>query len=94
MSIKDYGKIGVSGVIKGTVNLPEKMNKFILSKMDNDKSYNISIGHSNASVDGEKMKALIQKGHSRINAIHLMDIGCAMGVHTGPGSIAVAIQPA
>ncbi|SVD00533.1 uncharacterized protein METZ01_LOCUS353387, partial [marine metagenome] len=25
--------------------------------------------------------------------IHLMDIGCAMGVHTGPGSIAVAIQP-
>ena len=94
MSIKDYGKIGVSGVIKGTVNLPEKMNKFILSKMDNDKSYNISIGHSNVSADGEKMKALIQKGHSRINAIHLMDIGCAMGVHTGPGSIAVAIQPA
>ena len=37
---------------------------------------------------------LIQNGHNRINSIYLMDVGCALGVHAGPGSLAAAIQPA
>ena len=69
------------------------MSKFILGKMDSETSYNISIGHSNTLADGKKLKELIQKGHSNIASIYLMDIGCALGVHAGPGSLATAIQP-
>ena len=61
--------------------------------MDSEKSYNISIGHSDTLADGEKLKELIQKGHSRNNFIYLMDMGCALGVHAGPGSLIAAIQP-
>ena len=43
--------------------------------------------------DGEKLKASIKKGHSNINSMHLIDIGCALGIHAGPGSLATAIQP-
>ena len=39
------------------------------------------------------LKELIQKGHSRKNFIYLMDMGCALGVHAGPGSLITAIQP-
>ena len=85
--------MGAIGVIRGKSNLPEKMNKFILDKMDVNKSYNISIGHCNTLADGEKLMELIQKSHNKINSIHLMNIGCALGVHAGPGSLAVAIQP-
>ena len=85
--------MGLASVIRETANLPEKMSKFILGKMDTDKSYNISIGHSNILADGEKLKEMIQKGHHNLNSIYLMDIGCALGVHAGPGSLAVAIQP-
>ena len=85
--------MGASGVVRGTTNLPHKMSKFILDKMDANKSYNISIGHSNSLANGEKLMKLVQKGHNGINSIYLMDIGCAMGVHAGPGSLAVAIQP-
>ena len=45
-----------------------------------------------ALVHGEKLMELIQKGHNKINSIYLLDIGCALGVHAGPGSLAVAIQ--
>jgi fatty acid-binding protein DegV len=93
LSTKDNGSMGIGGVIRGTSNLPEKMSKLILGKMDADKSYNISIGHSNTLEDGEKLMNLIQKGHSKITFIYLMDIGCALGVHAGPGSLAVGIQP-
>ncbi len=85
--------MGASGIIRGTSNLAEKMSKFILGKMDANNSYNVSIGHSNTLEDGKKLMELIQKGHRNITSIYLMDIGCAMGVHAGPGSLAVAIQP-
>ena len=94
MTTKNDGSMGAAGIIRGTSSLPEKMSKFILGKMDSDKSYNVSIGHSNTLADGEKLKEIIQKNHSNLNSIYLMDLGCALGVHAGPGSLATAIQPA
>ncbi|SVE10637.1 uncharacterized protein METZ01_LOCUS463491, partial [marine metagenome] len=92
MTTKNDGSMGLAGAIMGTTNLPEKMSKFILGKMDTNKSYNISIGHSNILADGEELKELIRKGHHNLNSIHLQDMGCALGVHAGPGSLATAIQ--
>ena len=85
--------MGASGVIRGTSNLPEKMSKLVLGKMDNNISYNVSIGHCNTKENGRKLMELIQKGDNEINSIYLMDIGCALGVHAGPGSLAVGLQP-
>jgi DegV family protein with EDD domain len=94
LSIKGNGSMGASGVIRGTSNLPEKMSKLVLGKMDDNISYNVSIGHCNTKENGRKLMELIQKGHNEINSIYLMDIGCALGVHAGPGSLAVGLQPA
>jgi len=93
LTTKNDGSMGAAGAVMGITNLPEKMSKFTLGKMNMNQSYNVSIGHSNTLADGEKLKELIQNGHSKINSIYIMDIGCAMGVHAGPGSLAVAIQP-
>ena len=94
LTVKDNGSMGVAGAIMGTTDLPKKMSKFVLKKMVAVKSYNVSIGHSNCLENGEKLMQLIQKNHSYINSIYLMDIGCALGVHSGPGSLAVSFQPA
>ena len=72
LSTKENGNMGVSGVVKGTTNLPHKMSKFILDKMDANESYNISIGHSNILANGEKLMKLVQKGHNGINSIYLL----------------------
>jgi DegV family protein with EDD domain len=94
LSIKGNGNMGASGVIRGTSNLSGKMSKLVLGKMDANISYNVSIGHCNTLKDGEKLMELIQKSPKKINSIYLMDIGCALGVHAGPGSLAAAIQSA
>ena len=54
LSIKENGSMGASGIIRGISNLPEKISKLVLGKMDPNKSYNISIGHCNILTDGEK----------------------------------------
>ena len=92
LTTKNDGNMGVAGIVKETTYMPNKMSKFVLGKMDPDKSYNVAIGHSNNFSDGEKLKELIERGHNNLNSIYLMDIGCALGVHAGPGSLAAAIQ--
>jgi len=60
--------------------------------MESNTYYTIIIGHSNAYEDGKLLMDLIQKGHSRIETIYLIDMGCALGVHAGPGSLVAGIQ--
>ena len=93
LSTKENGEIGAAGVLMGTENLPEKLSKFVLSKMEKDTQYTISVGHSYALEDGKKLMELIQQGHNHIENIYLQDMGCALGVHAGPGSLVTAIQP-
>ena len=92
MTTKNNGSMGAAGIVCGMSNIAEKMSKFFLGRMNPDKFYNVSIGHSNTLENGEKLKDLIQKGHKNINSIYLLDMGCALGVHAGPGSLATAIQ--
>jgi len=92
MTTKENGKMGAAGIVKGIENFPEKLGKFVLNKLDSNLSYDIAIGHCNILNDGEKLKNIIKNGHDNINSIHLLDMGCALGVHAGPGSLAIAIQ--
>ena len=92
LTTKVQGQMTALGIIKGKRNFPIKMSKYVLSRMDANISYNVSIGHGNNVKDGNHLKELILKGHNNIKNIYLMDIGCALGVHAGPGSLAIAFQ--
>ena len=92
LKTKDNGTLGAAGVLLGTENLPKKLGKFVLSKMEADTYYTIIIGHSNTHDDGKLLMDLIQKAHTKIEKIYLIDMGCALGVHAGPGSLVVGIQ--
>ena len=96
LTTKDNGKMSAkmsaAGILKGTKRIPEKLSAFILNKMEQNKKYNILIGHCNTVKDGQKLLDLIKKGNPNINSIELIEIGCALGVHAGPGSLAVGLQ--
>ena len=92
MTTKSNGKMGAAGIIKGKTNLTEKLSKFVLNKLDSKKSYNISIGHCNDLNGAKKLQSIIQTNQNNIQSINIIDMGCALGVHAGPGSFAVGIQ--
>ena len=91
LTAKNDGTMGAAGILKGSKKLPEKMSSFILNKMDKNITYNVLIGHSNALDDGQKLLNLI-KNNKNVNSIQLIEIGCSLGIHAGPGSLAVGLQ--
>tara|TARA_Y100000588_G_scaffold139582_1_gene153411 strand:- start:1789 stop:3582 length:1794 start_codon:yes stop_codon:yes gene_type:complete len=93
MTTKNDGSMGFAGFIRGNASLTKKMYKFIHNKIDSNKMYNVSIGHSNILEDAKKLRGMIEKKYQNLNSIHIVDIGCALGVHTGPGALAIALQP-
>ena len=61
--------------------------------MDKETNYTVIVGHSNTLNDGKKLFDLLQRENDKIKKIYLIDMGCALGVHAGPGSLVTAIQP-
>jgi hypothetical protein len=96
LTTKDNGKMSAkmsaAGILRGTKFIPEKLSSFIINKMEKNTKYNILIGHCNALDDGKKLLNLVKNGSNNINSIELIEIGCALGIHAGPGSLAVGLQ--
>ena len=58
----------------------------------NSKKYRILIGHANCEEDAKTLMQYIKKGFKNIQSIDMLEIGSALGVHTGPGALLVGIQ--
>ena len=86
------GKLKPRGVFFGKKNRIEKYSKFLDSKMDEDKQYNIMIAHANDRKNGEKLLNLLLDKHTNINKHDILELGGALGTHTGPGGLAIGIQ--
>ena len=56
------------------------------------KTYRLSIGHANCLKEAENLKQIIEENYKKIESIDLLEIGSALGVHTGPGALLVGIQ--
>ena len=59
---------------------------------DNTKSFRISVGHCNCLEEGQTLIEGLKNTFSNLTSIELLEVGGALGVHTGPGSLVVGIQ--
>lgn len=86
------GAVKPQGALFGKKNLAEKMAKFIRKKIDTQKTYRMIVTHCDALKEAEKLKSLLVEQNKNIESIYLMPCGAALGAHTGPGTMAVALQ--
>ena len=84
--------MGLASILRKNQQTHLIFSKFIIKKINKNKLYNISIGHCNSIKNAELIKKDIMNRHNKINKIEIMDIGCALGVHAGPGSLAISMQ--
>lgn len=90
LSTKD-GIIDKAGVLLGTKNLERKFARFIRKRLDKNKNYIIQIGHCNNPSGAELLK-LTLADFTNIQIIYVIEMGCALGVHAGPGSLSIGVQ--
>ena len=92
LSTDDEGKLKAASALFGAKNLHLKFAQFILKKLDQNSHYNISIGHSNAEDQGHEIVDIIENNFKNIISIDLVEMGSALGVHSGPNSFVAGIQ--
>ena len=86
------GKLGSAGILFGKKNLAHKLGKFILRKLDLEKSYRLAVGHCNCPEKGKALCEYLESEFGNFKSTDLIEVGGALGVHMGPGSLVVGIQ--
>ena len=86
------GNLKAASALFGAKNLHQKFAQFILKKLDKNYQYYISIGHSNAEDGGHEIVDIIENNFKNIISIDLIEMGSALGVHSGPNSFIAGIQ--
>ena len=50
------------------------------------------IAHANSKVNGDKLSELLMNKNSTIEEKFVLELGCALGAHAGPGALVVGFQ--
>ena len=86
------GSLKAASVLFGKKDLHIKFAKYILKTLDKNTHYNISISHSFAENEGHEIIDIIENNFDNINSIDLVEMGSALGIHSGPKSFGAGIQ--
>ena len=86
------GKLKPRGVLYGKSKMVNKFGFYMSKKMENNKKYRLMIAHANAKAKGEKLLDLILSSQHSIVDHFIVELGCALGAHAGPGALVVGLQ--
>ena len=92
LSITKEGLMKPAGFYFGKNNLAKKLFKIINKKIDPSFKYSVLIGHAQAEKDAEKIKILFEENSDIFKNVRILEIGGALGVHTGPGALSASVQ--
>jgi DegV family protein with EDD domain len=87
------GRLGARSVIAGRRHAVERFGRYLLKRMKADQVFRIMISHTDALEDARKLRDQLLSGHPRVDACWVEDASPAIGVHAGPGSLIVGLQP-
>ena len=88
----ETGEIKSGGILFGTSNIDQKLAKFVAKKIDPSKKYRFAVAHSDSKDGAERIMSYLKKSIPNSDFSYLIDLGCALGVHAGPGSYCIGLQ--
>ena len=86
------GKLKPRGVLYGKAKMVEKFTTYINKKIKENKKYRIMIAHANAKSKAELLNENLLGSNDNIEESFVLELGCALGAHAGPGALAVGLQ--
>jgi hypothetical protein len=87
------GRIVTTSFLFGRRNRLQKFARYIARKSDTDSSLIVAIGHAVCLDDAVELARLLRKEIPNIERLITTELGTALGVHGGPGTLMVATQP-
>ncbi len=88
------GHLGLGGALAGRRHLVRRFARFVARRMPSQGPVRVAVGHANAPEAANDLLSALEQRLSRISHSFVTEIGTALGVHGGPGTLVVAAQPA
>lgn len=87
------GRIAASGFALGQRDRVRKFARSLVRKASGSGPLNVAIGHAACPNDAARLEEILRRELSQIERLTITSLGAALGVHTGPGALIVALQP-
>lgn len=87
------GRLTARGVIPGRAGAVKRFARYLTRRMDKRQTYRILISHTDAEADARRLRELLLTSHPEVDACWVEEASPAVGVHAGPGSLIVGLQP-
>lgn len=94
LAVKDDGKIGLGGFLFGRRKRLRKFADFVAARIDQSSDLNLRIGHAMCHKEAATLSRLLAERVPRIRSSVVCELGTAIGVHGGPGTIVVSLSTA
>lgn len=87
------GRIAPSGFAFGQRDRVRKFARSLVRHARQSGPLSVAIGHSNCPDDAATLEHLLREQLPQIERLTIAELGSAIGVHTGPGTLIVSMQP-
>jgi DegV family protein with EDD domain len=86
------GRITSGGVLPGRQKLLPKFARYIARRSNRNGKLRLAIGHALCEEEARNLEVCLREHLPGIGTSTIMNLGAALGVHGGPGTLAVAVQ--
>ena len=87
------GRIAPAGCVFGRRDTVSKFARTLVRRARRRGPLNVAVGHAMCPDDADRLATLLRQGLPQIERLTMAEIGAALGVHTGPGTLVVSMQP-
>jgi DegV family protein with EDD domain len=92
LKLGEGGSIDVGGLLFGKGHRLQKFVRFIKRRQQPSAQYRVLIAHGQCAAEAENLSVLLGQALEGIEEIRITQLGTALGVHGGPGTLVVALQ--
>ena len=87
------GRVASGSFLLGRRNRISRFARYVAKRTPAAESLDVAVGHALCPDDAVELERELQRQFDNIHRTTITDIGAALGVHCGPGSLVVATQP-
>ena len=87
------GRVASGSFLFGRRNRISRFARYVAKRTPAANSLNVAVGHSLCPDDAAELERELRLQFDNLHRTTITDIGAALGVHTGPGSLIIATQP-
>lgn len=86
------GRIGGAGVLVGRHDRVRRFARWVARRSGDVRGWRLAVGHANAPDQAAALLAALQARMPGVEQAFVTEIGTALGVHGGPGTLVVSLQ--